>query len=117
MCWRGRRLPETLSAARRGEERAGARSRAAGTADMQRQVHDRRGSIFFLGQRTKRTLTESREGPMLAIEEIAAIPLFSVLSTAELERLARTVADIQLSAVEFAVHEGGECPRFAVFAV
>ena len=53
---------------------------------------------------------------MLAIEEIAAIPLFSGLSTGELERLARTAADIQLSAGEFAVHEGGEGALFAVVA-
>ena len=53
---------------------------------------------------------------MLAVEEIAAIPLFSGLPAAVLERLARTAADIQLSAGEFAVHEGGEGALFAVVA-
>ena len=45
---------------------------------------------------------------MLMIDDIAAIPLFSALPTTELERLARTSADVRLSAGEFAVHEGGD---------
>src|SRR5579859_1985248 len=53
---------------------------------------------------------------MLAIEEIRAIPLFSALAPAELERLARAAADVHLGAREFAVHEGGECALFAVLA-
>ncbi|WP_292449982.1 hypothetical protein [Mesorhizobium sp.] len=53
---------------------------------------------------------------MLTIDEVAAIPLFSGLPTAELERLARTSADLHLSSGEFAVHEGGEAALFAVLA-
>ena len=53
---------------------------------------------------------------MLTIDEVAAIPLFSGLSAAELERLARTAADLHLSAGEFAVHEGGEAALFAVIS-
>ena len=45
---------------------------------------------------------------MLTIDDLAAVPLFSVLPATELERLARTSADIHLSSGEFAVHEGGE---------
>jgi thioredoxin reductase (NADPH) len=51
---------------------------------------------------------------MFTVEEIAKIPLFSGLPVAEQERLARTSADLQLSAGEFAVHEGGEGALFAV---
>lgn len=51
---------------------------------------------------------------MLTIEEVGAIPLFSGLAPAELQRLAQTSADMQLGAGEFAVHEGGECALFAV---
>jgi thioredoxin reductase (NADPH) len=53
---------------------------------------------------------------MLTIDEIRAIPLFSTLAAADLERLARTSADVHLGAGEFAVHEGGECALFAVLA-
>ena len=53
---------------------------------------------------------------MLTIDEVAAIPLFSTLPAADLERLARTSADLQLSPGEFAVHEGGEGALFAVLA-
>ncbi len=41
---------------------------------------------------------------MLTIDDIRSIPLFSTLPLAELERLARTSADVHLSAGEFAVH-------------
>ena len=51
---------------------------------------------------------------MLTVEEVAAIPLFSALPAAEKERLARTSADLQLAAGEFAVHEGGEGALFVV---
>jgi thioredoxin reductase (NADPH) len=51
---------------------------------------------------------------MLTVEEVAAIPLFSALPVAEQERLARTSADLQLAAGEFAVHEGGEGALFVV---
>src|SRR4249920_3264524 len=53
---------------------------------------------------------------MLTIDEIRAIPLFSTLAGAELERLAQTSADMHLGAGEFAVHEGGESALFAVLA-
>jgi thioredoxin reductase (NADPH) len=51
---------------------------------------------------------------MLTVEEVAAIPLFSALPAAERERIARTSADLQLAAGEFAVHEGGEGALFVV---
>ena len=51
---------------------------------------------------------------MLTIEDVAAVPLFSGLPPAELERLARTSADLHLSPGEFAVPEGGERALFAV---
>ena len=51
---------------------------------------------------------------MLTVEEVAAIPLFSALPAAEQERVARTSADLQLAAGEFAVHEGGEGALFVV---
>jgi thioredoxin reductase (NADPH) len=53
---------------------------------------------------------------MLTVEEVAAIPLFSALPAAEQERLARTSADLQLAAGEFAVHEGGEGALFVVIS-
>lgn len=51
---------------------------------------------------------------MLTFDDVAAIPLFSTLPAANLERLARTSADLHLSPGEFAVHEGGERALFAV---
>ena len=53
---------------------------------------------------------------MLTIDDVAAIPLFSALPASELERLARTSADIHLGSGEFAVHEGGERALFAVLS-
>ena len=53
---------------------------------------------------------------MLTIDDVAAIPLFSSLPAAELERLARTSADLRLSSGEFAVPEGGERALFAVLS-
>ena len=53
---------------------------------------------------------------MLTTEDIAAVPLFSGLPSAELERLARTSADLHLSPGEFAVPEGGERALFAVLS-
>jgi thioredoxin reductase (NADPH) len=53
---------------------------------------------------------------VLTIEEIEGIPLFSGLQRAELERLARTSADIHLAAGEYAVHEGDERAIFVVLA-
>jgi thioredoxin reductase (NADPH) len=52
---------------------------------------------------------------MLTIDDVRAIPLFSTLAAPELERLARTSADLRLAAGEYAAHEGGE--ERALFAV
>ena len=53
---------------------------------------------------------------MLTVDEVRAIPLFSQLPQAELERLARTAADVHLGSGEYAVHEGGERALYAVIA-
>jgi thioredoxin reductase (NADPH) len=53
---------------------------------------------------------------MLTIDDIRAVPLFSALEGPELERLAKTSADIHLAAGEFAVPEGGERALYAVLA-
>lgn len=53
---------------------------------------------------------------MLTSDEVEAIPLFSTLPRVNLERLARTSADLRLNAGEFAVHEGGEPALFAVIS-
>ena len=51
---------------------------------------------------------------MLTTDDVAAVPLFSGLPATEIERLARTSADLHLATGEFAVHEGGEGALFAV---
>ena len=53
---------------------------------------------------------------MLNAADLAAIPLFSALGATELDRLARTSADLHLGAGEFAVHEGGERALYAVLS-
>src|SRR6187401_793002 len=53
---------------------------------------------------------------MLTVEDVASVPLFFNLPRTELERLARTSADLRLSAGEFAVPEGGEPALFAVLS-
>ncbi len=53
---------------------------------------------------------------MLTIDDVAAVPLFSGLPATELERLARTSADLHLGPGEFAVPEGGERALFAVLS-
>jgi thioredoxin reductase (NADPH) len=53
---------------------------------------------------------------MLTADDLHAIPLFSTLSGTDLERLARTAADVYLRPGEFAVHEGGERALYAVVA-
>src|SRR5690348_10678109 len=53
---------------------------------------------------------------MLTAEDLRAIPVFSSVPPAELERLARTAADIHLAAGEFAVAEGGERALYAVLS-
>jgi thioredoxin reductase (NADPH) len=45
---------------------------------------------------------------MLTIDDVRAVPLFSTLALPELERLAKTSADVHLGAGEYAAHEGGE---------
>jgi thioredoxin reductase/CRP-like cAMP-binding protein len=52
---------------------------------------------------------------MLTIDDVRAVPLFSTLALPELERLARTSADLHLAAGEYAAYEGGE--ERALFAV
>jgi thioredoxin reductase (NADPH) len=53
---------------------------------------------------------------MLTAEDVAAIPLFSGLSTSERERVAQAAADVHLRAGEYAVHEGEERALFAVIS-
>jgi thioredoxin reductase (NADPH) len=53
---------------------------------------------------------------MLTIDDIRAIPLFSTLAVTELERLARTSADLHLAPGEFAVPEGGDRALYAVLS-
>lgn len=52
----------------------------------------------------------------MQVEEVRSVPLFSTLSTCDLERLAQTAADLHLSAGEYAVHEGGERALYAVLS-
>ena len=52
---------------------------------------------------------------MLTIDDVRAIPLFSTLAMPELERLAKTSADLHLGAGEYAAYEGGA--ERALFAV
>jgi thioredoxin reductase (NADPH) len=51
---------------------------------------------------------------MLTIDDVGSVPLFAELPAVEIERLARTSADLHLAKGEFAVHEGGEGALFAV---
>jgi thioredoxin reductase (NADPH) len=53
---------------------------------------------------------------MLTIDDVRAIPLFSSLNEADLERLAQMSADISVEAGEFAVPEGGERALYAVIS-
>jgi thioredoxin reductase (NADPH) len=53
---------------------------------------------------------------MLTVDEVRAIPLFSVLPEVELERLAQTAADVHLGSGEYAVHEAGERALYAVIS-
>jgi thioredoxin reductase (NADPH) len=53
---------------------------------------------------------------MLTPDEIRAVALFASLSSADLDRLVRTSADIQLRPGEYAVHEGGERALYAVLS-
>src|ERR1700689_2881751 len=51
---------------------------------------------------------------MLTPDELAAIPIFSTLSPAALEDVARAAADIHLNAGEYAVYEGEPAALFVV---
>lgn len=53
---------------------------------------------------------------MITLEELTAIPLFAALGRADLDMLARTSADLQLAAGEYAVHEGDLRALFVVLA-
>jgi thioredoxin reductase (NADPH) len=53
---------------------------------------------------------------MLTNDDVAAVPIFSKLPAATLERLARTSADLRLAPGEFAVSEGGERALYAVLS-
>ena len=53
---------------------------------------------------------------MFTIDEVRAIPIFSAIPAADLERLAKSAADIQLAAGEWAVHEGDERAFYAVIS-
>jgi thioredoxin reductase (NADPH) len=53
---------------------------------------------------------------MLQLEDVRAVPLFSMLPVNDLERLVHTAADLHLAAGEFAVHEGGERALYAVLS-
>lgn len=53
---------------------------------------------------------------MLTVEELASVAIFSSLSPAELDQLAKRAADIHLAAGEYVVHEGEERALFAVIA-
>jgi thioredoxin reductase (NADPH) len=51
---------------------------------------------------------------MFTTDEVRAIPILSAIPTTDLERLAKSAADIQLAAGEWAVHEGDERAFYAV---
>src|SRR5579871_711966 len=53
---------------------------------------------------------------MLTAEDVRAIPLFTALPQAELDRLAQTAADIHLAQGEYAVPEGGERALYMVLS-
>ena len=53
---------------------------------------------------------------MLTVEDVAAIPLFSSLPSPELERLARTSADLHLRPGELRRPRGGRRALFAVLS-
>jgi len=53
---------------------------------------------------------------MFTTDEARAVPILSVIATADLERVAISAADIQLAAGEFAVNEGDERAFYAVIS-
>ena len=52
---------------------------------------------------------------MFTTDEVRAIPILSAIPTTDLERLAKSAADIQLAAGEWAVHEGDELTLTSTF--
>lgn len=67
------------------------------------------------GVRISANVIQVEQG-MLTTDELAAIPLFSALSEADLRELARSSADIHVSVGEYVVHEGEEPALFAVLS-
>src|SRR5262245_27484217 len=53
---------------------------------------------------------------MLTADDLRAVPLFETLGPDELDRVARTSADVHLAPGEYAVHEGGEPALYVVLA-
>ena len=53
---------------------------------------------------------------MFTTDEMRGIPIFSAMRAADLERLAKAAADMNLSAGEWAVHEGDERAFYAVIS-
>lgn len=53
---------------------------------------------------------------MFTADEVRAIPILSGIPAVDLERLAKSAADIQLAAGEWAVHEGDERAFYAVIS-
>ena len=53
---------------------------------------------------------------MLTVAEIQTVPIFSTLTSGQLQRVAETAADIHLESGEFAVPEGGERALYAVLS-
>src|SRR5262249_14728925 len=53
---------------------------------------------------------------MFTSDEVRAIPIFSVIPATDLERLAKSAADIRLASGEWAVHEGDERAFYAVIS-
>ncbi|HKO67832.1 MAG TPA: FAD-dependent oxidoreductase [Burkholderiaceae bacterium] len=51
---------------------------------------------------------------MIAVEEIAAIPVFATVPSEDLARLAQTAGDVRLAVGDYAVHEGDERSLFVV---
>ncbi|MGH7123233.1 MAG: FAD-dependent oxidoreductase, partial [Stellaceae bacterium] len=53
---------------------------------------------------------------MFTTDEVRAIPILSAIPRADLERIAKSAADIQLATGEWAVHEGDERAFYAVIS-
>ncbi len=53
---------------------------------------------------------------MFTTDEVRAVPIFSAIPAPDLESIAKSAADIQLAAGEFAVHEGDERAFYAVIS-